>query len=270
LNIEAKKPAFNKKETIMSKMRVKTDGLNLRRTPQILPDNIILSLPLAQEVEVINSPDGERFWEVETTLNGQTRRGFASSRFLRAPFSQKKEKLIEAAVREWIFFGRGDGQENVAPFFKRVGDYWKKIGNNNLDGRDRDQPWSAAFISFIVREAGYTDFKFSDSHDKYILDAKSKRNANQVNAPFWLFRLNEHKPQIGDLVCMWRINRRTFDNLPSDFSSHTDVVVEIEEHTIKTLGGNVSQSVSQKTFALKSDGFLKAENKLFAIMRNNR
>lgn len=253
----------------MSKMIVKTDGLNLRRTPQILPDNIILSLPLAQEVEVIDSPDGQRFWEVETTLNGQTRRGFASSRFLRAPLSQRKEKLIQAAVKEWIFFERGDGQENVAPFFQRVGDFWQAI-NINLDGRDRDQPWSAAFISFIMRQAGYADFRFSDSHDKYILDAKAKRNANNTNAPFWLFRLNEHKPQLGDLVCMWRINPRTFDNLPNDFSSHTDVIVEIDDHTVKTLGGNVSQSVTQKTFALKSNGFLKSENKLFAIMRNNR
>lgn len=253
----------------MSKMIVKTDGLNLRSTPQILPDNIILSLPLAEEVEVINSPNGQRFWEVETTLNGQTKRGFASSRFLRAPLSPTKDKLIQGAVKEWIFFHRGDGQENVAPFFQRVGDFWHSIGIN-LDGRNRDQPWSAAFMSFIVRQAGYADFKFSDSHDKYILDAKAKRLSNNTNAPFWLFRLNEHKPQLGDLVCMWRINRRTFDDLPSDFSAHTDVVVEIDDHTIKTLGGNVSQSVSQKTFALKSDGFLKAESNLFAIMRNNR
>jgi hypothetical protein len=48
------------------------------------------------------------------------------------------------------------------------------------------------------------------------------------------------------------------------------VVVEVGANTITTIGGNVSHSVSEKTFALKSDGTLKAENKLFAIMRNNR
>jgi len=247
---------------------VSTEGLNLRSTPQILPDNIVLSMPLAQEVKIINAPAGQRFWEVEIALNGQTRRGFASSLFLREPLSRKKEALIQAAVKEWAFFRHGDGLEHIDPFFRRVGDYWQNL-NINLDGRNRDQPWSAAFISFIMREAGYTDFKFSDSHDQYILDAKAKRLANKTNAPFWLFRLNEHKPQIGDLVCFWRINPRTFDDLPNDFSSHTDVVVEVGEFTIKTLGGNVDQSVRQKTLPLKSNGFLKAENKLFAIMRNN-
>jgi hypothetical protein len=254
----------------MNNMIVKTDGLNLRNMPEILPDNIILSMPLAQEVKVINSPAGQRFWEVETILNGQTFRGFASSQFLRPLLSQAKEKLIAGAVKEWIRFQRGDGQEHVSPFFQRVGDYWQAL-NINLDGRDRGTPWSAAFISFIIRQAaGYSDFKFSDSHDKYIVDAKKKRLSNNANAPFWLFRLNEHKPQLGDLVVMWREVPRTFDNLPSDFTSHTDVIVEIGDHTIKTIGGNVSHSVSEKIFPLKSNGFLKAENKLIAIMRNNR
>ncbi len=253
----------------MKKLIVKTDGLNLRNTPQILPDNIILSMPLAQEVEIINSPNGQRFWEIETVLNGQTHRGFASSIYLREPLSQTKEKLIQAAVKEWIFFKHGDGQEDVAPFFRRVGDYWQAI-DINLDGRNRAQPWSAAFISFIARQAGYNDFKFSDSHDKYINDAKAKRLDNIPNAPFWLFRLHEHKPQLGDLICLWRNRQRTFDNLPNDYASHTDVIVEVGKFTVKTIGGNVDQSIRQKTFALKSDGFLKAENKLFAIMRNNR
>lgn len=250
-------------------MRTKTDGLNLRSTPHKLPGNIMLSLPLAQEVDVINSPGGEQYWEVETMVNGQQKQGFVSSAYLRAPLSEPKESIIREAVKEWIFFKRGNAQENVAPFFKRVGDYWEAIGLH-LDGKDRSQPWSAAFISFIAREAGYSDFRFSDSHDKYILDAKAKRNANNSSAPFWLFKLNEHKPQLGDIVCMWRIHPRTFNDLPDDFSSHTDLVVEIEDRSIKTIGGNVDQSVTQKTFALQSDGFLRPENKLFAIMRNNR
>jgi hypothetical protein len=253
----------------MSKMFTTTDGLNLRSSGEIVPDNVILSMPLAQEVTVLNAPAGERFWEVETRHNGQTRRGFASSRFLREPLSEAREKLLGAAVKEWIFFKRGDGIENDSPFDNRVGDFWHSIGIN-LDGDDRTQPWSAAFISFVMRESGYTDFRFSDSHDKYIIDAKRKRLSGSADAPFWLFRLDEHKPKIGDLVCMWRLRRRTFDDLPEDFSRHTDVVVEVDAHTITTIGGNVSHSVSEKKFNLKSDGTLKAENKLFAIMRNNR
>lgn len=252
----------------MPKMITKTDGLNLRSAPEIEPDNVILSMPLAQEVEVIDSPAGERFWEVETAINGQTRRGFASSRFLRDPLAPSRESLISNAVKEWIRFKRGDGKENKDPFFRRVGDYWQAI-NVNLDGRDTGVPWSAAFISFIARTAGLTNFKFSDSHDKYILDAKAKRLSNTTSAPFWLFRLNEHKPQLGDLVCAWRVTRRTFDDLPEDFASHTDVVVEVDRLFVTTIGGNVSNSVNEKRFALNSSGFLKVQGELFAIMRNN-
>ena len=93
--------------------------------------------------------------------------------------------------------------------------------------------------------------------------------SNTTSAPYWLFRLNEHKPRLGDLVCGWRVNRRTFDDLPEDFASHTDVVVEVDDFSITTIGGNVSNSVNEKRFALNSSGFLKAQGQLFAIMRNN-
>lgn len=253
------------------KLIVTTDGLNLRSTGQQLPNNIISSLPLSQEVEVINAPDGERFWEVETTINGQTRRGFASSRFLRPPLSQAKEKLLAGAVKEWIRFNRGTGRENIAPFFRIVGEYWSALGIN-LDGRDRDQPWSAAFISFIIRNTNaYPDFKFNAAHAKYILDAKAKRTENNTNAPFWLFRLTEHKPQLGDLVCKWRERRRTFDDIPSGgFKSHTDVIVEIQDQRVKAIGGNIGHSTTLSSFSLNANGFLKEQNNVFAIMRNNR
>lgn len=250
-------------------MRVNTDNLNLRSSPEVLDGNVIATLPLCQEVTVVGPSAGDRFCEVETVLNGVALCGFVSQRFLREPLSSAKERLLKEAVNEWIFFERGQGKETEDPFFRRVGDYWQAL-NIDLDGNDTGVPWSAAFMSFIVRRAGYSGFKFSDSHDKYIVDAKKKRLAGTTNAPFWLFRLTEHKPKLGDIVCMWRLVPRTYDDLPENFSSHTDVVVEVNADGIKTIGGNVSDSVTRKTFNLRNDGFLKAEQQLFAIMRNNR
>src|SRR5690242_1833008 len=117
----------------MTKMITTTDGLNLRSSPEILPDNVILSMPLAQEVNVITAPNGERFCEVEATVNGTTKHGFASRKFLRDPLGARRESLLSNAVKEWIRFKRGDAKENVDPFFKRVGDYWQAI-NVDLDG----------------------------------------------------------------------------------------------------------------------------------------
>ncbi|WP_009629938.1 DUF2272 domain-containing protein [Synechocystis sp. PCC 7509] len=138
----------------MATLKVKTDSLNLRNSPEIKDGNIITALPLAQEVEVVNGNPTDRFWEVKTVVNGNTLTGFASAAFLRQPVSAAKEALISAAVKEWLRFERGDKLENQDPQYKYVGEYWSKIGSS-FTGRDRDQPWSAAFISFVARAAGY-------------------------------------------------------------------------------------------------------------------
>jgi hypothetical protein len=254
-------------------MRVKTDGLNLRREPQVGPSNIIAALPLAQKVEVIGTPAANRFVEVETSVDGQSRRGFVHSGLLREPVSPLKEALLQETVAQWIRFRRGRGMEHLAPFFNFVGEFWRAlVPPHNLDGRDRDQPWSAAFISFVVRRAGYEGFMFSPAHARYIRDAKAKRLAGVANAPFWLFRLGEHRPQLGDLICAHRQGGVSFDSLPAGgFLSHCDVVVEVreQEREVRVLGGNVAQSVSLSMFALDADGFVRPQGALFAIMRNN-
>lgn len=260
----------------MSKKIVSTDGLRLRTSPNSTDG--ARSMPLSQEVTVLNTTSDDIFWEVETNLKDQLVRGFASSNFLRQPLSQAKEKLLKIAVDEWIKFDRGTGEEHLDPYYKRVGDYWKSINNTTLDGRNRNQPWSAAFISFIMRAAGYTDFKFYEGHWKYICDAKAKRLANKPNAPFWLFKLNEHKPQLGDLVVFWRKPEgysdsqlvKTYEGVNNThFPSHTDVIVELKNDSVVTIGGNVDHSVDTKKLSLTNNGFLKANDKLFAIMRNN-
>lgn len=258
-------------------MKVTVDGLNFRSAPVMGDEYILNKLPLAQTVTVINGPADQRFWEVETTINGVLQRGYASPTYLRPEESDLKERLIESAAKEWFFFKRGSGQEYDSPFYERIGEYWQRIGEN-YDGRDRDAYWSAVFISFIHWRAGFNDFKFSAGHAKYICDAKRKRE-NGVDGPYWLFRLNEHKPKLGDLICGWRDRSKTYETVPTPanynhdthfFPSHTDVIVEVNNSYVRTLGGNVEQSVWLKTFPLLSTGYLRPEGKMFGIMRNNR
>jgi hypothetical protein len=256
----------------MPRMRVKSDGLNLRREPRVAAGNVIDALPLAHEVEVLGAPAANRFVEVETVIGGQTRRGFVSADFLREPASPLKEALLRETVEQWIRFQRGRGLEFRSPFFRFVGEFWRSININHLDGRDRDQAWSAAFISFVVRRAGYQGFRFSDAHWRYIVDAGRQRQENATAAPFWLFRLGEHRPQVGDLLCARRQGGVSFDSLPPDgFLSHCDVVVEVREREseVRVVGGNVAQSVSMSTFALDANGFVAPQGPLIAIMRNN-
>jgi hypothetical protein len=255
----------------MVNLKVKSESLNLRETPEIKDGNIIASLPLAQEVETLTNNPSDRFWRVKTQLNGSTLEGFVSAAFLRAPVSLAKEKLILAAVKEWLKFSRGNKLEFEDPQYKYVGEYWTSIGLN-LDGRDRDQPWSAAFISFVARTAGYSEFKFAPAHSTYVYDAVDKRQKNITTAPFWAFDVNELKPQLGNLVCRTRegVSITSMANLPrGGFKSHCDIIVEIRDSEVRTLGGNVNHSVSITSYPLDNDGFLRKVNNVYGMLKNN-
>jgi hypothetical protein len=255
----------------MTILKVKADSLNLRSSPEIKAGNIITSLPLAQSVEVITGNPTDRFWKVSTTVDGNNLTGYVSAAFLRQPTNDAKEALISAAVKEWLRFERGDRFENQDPQYKYVGEYWAKIGLGSLDGRNRDVPWSAAFISFIARAAGYNNFKFAAAHSTYVYDAVDKRRANDTTAPFWGFRIDKHKPQLGDLVCRWRENPiMSIDALPQGgFKSHCDVVVKFETQRFGHSVGNVGNSVSIDTYPLNSNGFLRQANNVYGVLGNN-
>lgn len=254
----------------MNKLRVKTDKLNLRSEPVVREDTFIASLPLGHPVNVIGDAERQGWKEIETELEGSMFHGVVSGKYLREPESGAKEALLSATVKEWIRFERDEGKEHHNPYFQFVGEMWQALGMA-LDGRDREIPWSAAFISFVVRNAGYQGFRFAAAHARYIHDAIVKRQQGAAEAPFWGFRLSEHRPKLGDLVCQWREVPRTFAEVAKKdaFKSHCDVIVEIKDTFVRAIGGNVRQSVAMKTFSLNSRRFLKNTNRVFAILRNN-
>jgi hypothetical protein len=255
----------------MATFKVKTDSLNLRSSAKVTDDNIIKILTLAQTVEVVQNSPNDRFWQVKAVDTFPVS-GFVSAAFLRPLVSIKKEDLISAAVKEWLRFDRGNKSETDNPQVAIVGEYWSAIGLT-LDGNDTDVPWSAAFISFVARAAGYNKFKFASAHSTYVHDAVDQRKANNKAAPFWGFNVREHQPQLGDLVCRSRANSQisSIDSLPSGgFESHCDIIIEIRDTEVRTLGGNVNNSASITTYQLDSNGFLKSgSTRVYGILRNN-
>jgi hypothetical protein len=256
----------------MAIMHVNSSSLNLRTEPLIKPSTLIASLPFGHSVEVIGDANKQGWKTVTTQYKGIDLSGVISAAFLRAPLSNAKEALLATAAKQWDRFKRGAGKETESPFDAFVGEMWQSIGFN-LSGDDVATPWSAACISFIVRSAGYVRFKHGASHSVYIHDAIKSRDANNAERDFWGYRINEHKPTFGDLVCRKRSSAKiTYDFAleNANFQSHTDIVVAVSSDFIDAVGGNVSNSVSITRYKLTPSGYLDGEGgRKFAVLRNN-
>jgi hypothetical protein len=76
-------------------------------------------------------------------------------------------------------------------------------------------PWSAVFISFVMRTAGAGPaFAYSAAHQTYIRAARRNRLSQNTANPFWAFRATEVAPRVGDLVCASRSGSgATYDNI---------------------------------------------------------
>ena len=157
---------------------------------------------------------------------------------------------------------------------KRLTDYWVQGGGVNWDAKKMtDEAWSAAFISYLMKKSGAgNNFKYSISHSEYIRDAvKNRKEGN--NKTFRAFRPQEVKIEVGDLVCYPRQSGVSFDKTGS-YMSHCDIVTTVNKLEALSIGGNISDSVSQTKLPLNSKGFIdkskdgKSYGGYFAVIKN--
>lgn len=249
-------------------------ALNFRDAPQ---GNILGTVFLGQKLENVESSGTDGWVSATATLDGVTKPGFVSAKYLRAPLSPTREALITSVHRQWMRFNRGTGQEHVKPFSSYVGEMWKAIKMPHLDGTDRDIPWSAACISFIVREAGapYAGFKFAAAHSKYIHHAIKGRFAKDTSVPFWGYDLHERKPQVGDIICKDNPQYAPAVNFAvarheNAYRSHCDIIVKIDSpsNKITAIGGNVGDSVAIAEYDLAPGDLLAPTKHVFALLAN--
>ncbi len=152
--------------------------------------------------------------------------------------------------------------------------YWKSVGlsftqNDMLSASVHNSyAWSSAFISYLFFKAGAGDqFPYSSSHSGYFQIAK--QNRDNKNAPLRGFRINEYAPKMGDLVVNTRQSGKGYDST-GHFASHGEVVVEVGKGYIKTIGGNVGNTVMQRTFKTNSKGLLEGNRvSFFMVIQNN-
>jgi hypothetical protein len=185
-----------------------------------------------------------------------------------------RQRIVRLATQELARWNNGTIKETDPRLRKTLQDYWKTgAGVNYSEDQlgdpafQNDHPWSAAFISWVMKTAGAGNaFKYSSAHAVYTRAAKDNRIANNDN-PIKAYRITELAPQVGDLVCKSRSGSgATYDNIRPGMKTHCDIVTEVRPGRLVTVGGNVNNSVAQKTPRIDANGRI-AEPNYFAVIR---
>jgi hypothetical protein len=178
-------------------------------------------------------------------------------------------RMVYLAEQEWQLFGRPvasrapDGAITLAfeaaathevqpPMLSRVLMYWYAVTRQPIVGTQGElRPWSAAFIAWLARGAGYTRDAFPSTvlHWDYIEAALAGRSAFAARDPAG------YAPRVGDLVCAPRGFAATFATLRRG-PYHCDLVVALANGTVEAIGGNVGDVVARSPLPLDEAGRL--------------
>jgi len=208
--------------------------------------------------------------------------------FARVPYEPfSREAAVAIALREWRSFGAlvndeppdpqrsipADAKPERAPgLWQRVGEYWwlgqdadrtesawtgkhDAAGNVFPAERDGQYAWSAAFISYVMRTAGAGEaFPYSPAHSTYVNAARTGSPELRIRAE----RPEAYAPRAGDLICMGRASSKNvrYDDLPTEFEGHCDLVVDVAPEMLTVIGGNVDDAVTAKHVPITEDSTL--------------
>lgn len=211
-----------------------------------------------------------------------------------------RTRIATIATREERRWTRPNGTkfvESNRAMLPALIDYWRSVPGYQTRPQAAAQrsaanhpeyPWSAAFICYVMRQAGVTaadGFNFSGRHMNYIVGALRNRERSDQNRPFWLQDSieiqNETTLAAGDLVCLnrrvqnrrtgnWAMTRHSYESLRRRFwsggnqnrriwgNSHTSLVVGTTvingQKFARTIGGNERNSVREQRIPMTEGG----------------
>lgn len=202
-----------------------------------------------------------------------------------APAETVRANILRLADQEWHAFGRqttyraADGHEIIDPVgawederrgSALVAKYWRSVGLS-WTGLDGDKPWSAAFISWVMAEAGASadEMPASATHAGYLRAAISHAGSGGHWRPY---PPTDYAPQPGDLICATRAGQKVaqFDDVPTGATLHCDIVVAVRPGELDSVGGNVRNSVTKSVRRLGPDGRLSGngDRPWFLVLEN--
>jgi peptidoglycan hydrolase-like protein with peptidoglycan-binding domain len=194
--------------------------------------------------------------------------------------SELRTQIVAVAKREWMNWGKGTLDETGPRTQKHLLKYWMEFLPRNRFSRQKAEnwiearhAWSAAFVSYVMQEAGAGGtFEYGSFHTIFVAAAKKATLAGDASK-FQAQSITTVKPEVGDLVCRDRTVRSggpcantNWNNLAPRKISHSDIVVEVHPDHIVILGGNTAQThphrgktsdtVGQRKVMLDKRGFV--------------
>jgi len=198
----------------------------------------------------------------------------------RRPFIGTDGRLASSTVAE----GESLGLEGGGAPWRQVAMYWRDAGllertsasgagdcvyaSGNAQypglgcrGFVIDKPWSAAFISWVMRRAGVPGFRHSSAHYDYVRAART----DPAGSPYLFLEPAGAALETGDMLCYVRTNRvyghqglaNAIDGGADGLYMHCDIVVAANpggDAKVYLVGGNVQQAVTMRVFNLNSSG----------------
>ena len=194
------------------------------------------------------------------------------------PFIDANGRLASRRVSEAERSKLNDGDEPWA----RVAAYWRdswtlqEMANSSQPGAYQcqnpygsgfarsecrafivDTAWSAAFISYVMAQAGVPGFRFSPRHIDYI------RAAFRGSGPFAYRDPNATPIAPGDMLCYVRNSPAVaghgglsafLSGAGGGLQSHCDIAVSINGNQVWLVGGNVANMVTMRKLPLDAQG----------------
>lgn len=170
------------------------------------------------------------------------------------------------AAGQTVYEAENDVLADGTPAWKKVAAYWSGSG---LPGSCItttaacrhfvvDTPWSAAFVSWVMRRAGVQGFATSSRHFDYVRAASRQA----ARSPYRIAAPHADAPAAGDLLCYVRANERVLGHRGllerldgnTGLAMHCDIVVAIEDGIAWLVGGNVQQAVTLRMLRLDDGG----------------
>ena len=185
---------------------------------------------------------------------------------------ETRPHITRGLSRQGVGEGSGEVAATIAGYWSATPDGARALAQQNRawNGPGRDavnwlQPWSAAFISWVMCETGLgtaEQFQRDVSHRIYVDQAIRARDDGEPMAAFVAYDAGKVPIVPGDLLCNGRgsAEYRSLADRRPDMGmfapTHCDIVVKIDEAAMRfmVIGGNINQSVTLTILPAMRDG----------------